>query len=253
MENKDNQRIVYFASDLHLGVPSKESSRIREKAFVDWLEMVSKDANEIYLLGDIFDMWFEYKTVVPRGYTRLLGKLAELSDKGISIKLFTGNHDMWMFGYFPEELNIPVLKKPEIININGLNCFIGHGDGLGKGDFSYKFLKAFFASSICQWLFARLHPNFGLGISNYLSKRSRIANGNYDEIFAGEEKELLIQFAKNYSSTTKIDYFIFGHRHLPMDIQLPNNNRLFNCGEWVNYRSYVRMMGTNAELLYYKD
>ena len=251
MKTGDNQHIVYFVSDLHLGVPDAKSSRERELKFIRWLDYVAQDADEIYLLGDIFDMWFEYKTVVPRGFTRLLGKLAELSDMGITLKLFTGNHDMWMFGYFPEELGIPVFYKPQIIEINGLRCYIAHGDGLGKGDFSYKFLKAFFASSVCQWLFARLHPNFGLGLSTYLSKRSRIANGNYDEIFQGEDKELLVKFAKEFPENQSINLFIFGHRHLPMYIDLGNNRKLFNSGEWVKACSYIRLADKNAELLYF--
>jgi UDP-2,3-diacylglucosamine hydrolase len=243
---------IYFVSDSHLGVPDYASSLEREKLLVKWLDSIKADAKEIYLLGDIFDYWFEYKWAVPKGHVRLLGKLAELSDSGISMHYFTGNHDMWMFGYFPRELNIPVYRKPVSREMNGKKFFIAHGDGLGPGDHKYKFIKKVFSNKLCQWLFARLHPNFGLWLIKYLSRKSRVANGDTDEVFLGEDKEFLIQFVKNNEKTTHYDYYIFGHRHLPLDITI-GTARQINTGDWVKNFSYAVWDGEKLELKYYKE
>jgi len=242
---------IYFASDCHLGVPDYESSLAREKIFVKWLDSIKSDAKEIYLLGDIFDYWFEYKQVVPKGFVRLLGKLAELSDSGIIIHYFTGNHDMWMFGYFPKELNIQVYRAPVEREINGKKIFIAHGDGLGPADKGYKFIKKVFSNKVCQWLFARLHPNFGIWLAKYFSRKSRIANGSNDEIFLGEEKERLIQYIIEKEKSSHFDYYIFGHRHLPIDMKI-GNARYINLGEWVNHFSYAIFEEGNLELKYFK-
>lgn len=223
---------VYFASDFHLGVPNAEQSLLREKKIVQWLCDIEIDAQHIFLVGDIFDFWFEYKTVVPRGYTRLLGKLASLCDKGIKVHYFTGNHDMWTFGYLEKELGVSLYRNPIEVAINNKKFFIGHGDGLGPGDKGYKFIKKVFASSFSQWLFARLHPNFGIGLANFWSGKSRAANGPIDEIFMGEEKEWLIIYCKEVLQKKHFDFFIFGHRHLLLDIALPNNARYVNLGDW---------------------
>jgi UDP-2,3-diacylglucosamine hydrolase len=243
---------IYFVSDSHFGVPDYASSLVREKILVKWLDSIKADAKELYLLGDIFDYWFEYKHAVPKGYVRLLGKLAELSDSGIAMHYFTGNHDMWMFGYFPKELNIPVYRKPVSREMNGKKFFIAHGDGLGPGDHRYKFIKKVFSNKVCQWLFARLHPNFGLWLIKYLSRKSRVANGDTDEVFLGEDKEFLIQFVKNHEKTTHYDYYIFGHRHLPLDITI-GNARQINLGDWVKNFSYAVWDGEKLELKYFKE
>lgn len=234
---------IYFASDFHLGVPDKASSIERERRVVRWLDEVAIDAQEIFLLGDVFDFWFEYKAVVPKGYIRLLGKLAELSDKGIKLHYFTGNHDMWVFGYFTEELNIPIYRGPIEREINGQHFYIAHGDGLGPGDHGYKFIKKVFASKISQWLFARLHPNFAFGLANFWSKKSRVANGPKDEKFLGEEKEWLVIHSKEVLQKKHYDYFIYGHRHLPLDIRVGEKSRYINLGEWVNHNSYAEFDG----------
>lgn len=239
---------IYFASDFHLGVPTYEKSLEREHKIVKWLESIRSDAEELYLLGDVFDFWFEYKTVVPRGYVRLLGKLAELSDAGIKIHYFTGNHDMWTFDYLEKELNFTIYRAPIEKTYNGKSFFIGHGDGLGPGDHGYKFIKKVFASKICQWLFARLHPNFGLGIANYLSKKSRIATGTTDEKFLGEENEWLVIYSKEILEKKHYDYLIFGHRHLPLDIKI-ENSRYINLGEWIQYFTYGVFDGEEFELI----
>jgi len=242
---------IYFASDCHLGVPDYENSLTREKIFVKWLDSIKADAKEIYLLGDIFDYWFEYRQVVPKGFVRLLGKLAELTDSGIIIHYFTGNHDMWMFGYFQKELNINIYRKPVELEINGHKFFIAHGDGLGPADKGYKFIKKVFSNKICQWLFARFHPNFGIWLAKYFSRKSRIANGITDEVFLGEEKERLIQFIKEKEKSTHFDYYIFGHRHLPIDLKI-GNSRYINLGEWVNNYSFAIWEEDELILKYFK-
>ena len=242
---------IYFASDFHLGVPDYERSLVREKKIVAWLDTIKKDAEEIYLLGDVFDFWFEYKTVVPRGYVRLLGKLAELSDSGIIIHYFTGNHDMWTFNYLSKELNVKIYRKPIEAKYGSKNFFIGHGDGLGPGDHGYKFIKNIFASSFCQWLFARLHPNFGIGLAEYFSKKSRVATGISDEKFLGEEKEWLVIHSKELLEKKHYDYLIFGHRHLPLDIKINGSSRYINLGDWIRYNSYGEFDGNEFSLKYF--
>ena len=243
---------IYFASDFHLGVPDYEKSLVREKLIVKWLDEIKHDAQEIYLMGDLFDFWFEYKNSVPKGFVRLLGKIAEISDSGIPVILFTGNHDMWMFDYLPKELGITIYREPIKRTYNNKTFYLGHGDGLGPGDNGYKFIKKIFASPFCQWLFARLHPNFALSMGNYWSTKSRLKNGPTDEKFTGEENEWLVIYAKEQLKAAPIDYFIFGHRHLPLDIKLSESSRYINLGEWVNYSSYAVFDGANLELKYYK-
>lgn len=241
---------IYFASDLHLGVPNREKSLVREKLFVQWLDDIKSDAEAIYLVGDIFDFWFEYKKAVPKGYVRLLGKLAEISDSGITIHIFTGNHDMWLFDYLEDEINAHIYREPIEVSLKGKRFFIGHGDGLGPGDNGYKLIKKIFKNKLCQWLFERIHPNLGISIAQYWSKKSRIANGEKNESYHGE-KEWLTQFCKEKIKTIEIDYFIFGHRHLPLEVDLGNNMTYINLGEWVNYNSYAVFDGKKLELKRY--
>ena len=245
------EKKIYFASDFHLGVPDYESSLVREKHIVKWLDEIKSDAEEIYLLGDVFDFWFEYKTVVPRGYVRLLGKIAELTDKGIIVHYFTGNHDMWTFDYLSKELNVKVYREPIEKEYNGKIFYIGHGDGLGPGDHGYKFIKKVFSSKISQWMFARLHPNAGIGIAEYFSKKSRVATGVSDEKFLGEEKEWLIIHSKEILAKKHFDYLIFGHRHLPLDLPINGKSRYINLGDWIRYFSYGVFDGKEFELKYY--
>jgi UDP-2,3-diacylglucosamine hydrolase len=248
---KTNKKI-YFASDFHLGVPSREESLIREKRIVKWLDEIKSDAEEIYLMGDLFDFWFEYKYTVPKGFVRLLGKIAEIADSGTPVTLFTGNHDMWMFDYLPQEIGVTIYRDPITRTYNGKKFYLGHGDGLGPGDHGYKFIKKVFANPVCQWLFERLHPNFALRIANYWSHKSRISNAPKDEQFKGEDGEWLVAYSKDILKKEHFDYFIFGHRHLPLDIKLSENSRYVNLGEWVNYNSYAVFDGERLELKYYK-
>ena len=246
---------IYFASDLHLGTPTDALSLKREKLFVQWLDEIKADAAEIYIIGDLFDFWHEYNTVVPKGFIRVQGKLAELCDAGIPVHVFTGNHDLWMFGYLEKELGVKLYTQPMQRTINGKKFFIGHGDGLGPGDHGYKFIKKVFSNKICQFLFKWLHPDIGVQLANYFSHRSRYGvagDKKVLETFKGENNEWLIQFAKQTLQQEHFDFFVFGHRHLPLDIALPNNSRYINTGDWIDYNSYAVFDGTHLELKYYK-
>ncbi|WP_257657195.1 UDP-2,3-diacylglucosamine diphosphatase [Parapedobacter lycopersici] len=238
---------IYFASDFHLGVPLNDTAYTREKRLVRWLDSIKSDAAELYLIGDIFDFWFEYATVVPKGFIRFLGKLAELTDAGIKITLFKGNHDMWMFGYLKDQLGATIIENELVITRGEKTFYLHHGDGLGPGDRKYKVLKKIFRSRFCQWLFARLHPNLGIGIAQRWSAHSRIASGG-KETFQGEDREWLVLYAKELIKKQHYDYFIFGHRHLPLDITLPNGSRYLNLGEWMNYYTYAVFDGEKLEL-----
>ena len=242
---------IYFLSDFHLGAPDPESSLAREKIVVEFLDNIKNDAAEIFIVGDIFDFWYEYRRVVPKGYVRLLGKLAEITDAGIKIHFFVGNHDMWMKDYFLEELNIPVYFEPQEFERNGKKFFIGHGDGLGPGDHGYKRLKKVFRNPICQWLFGILPPMAGMGLADYMSRRSRAQTGASEEIFLGEEKEWLIIYCKDVLKQKYFDFFVFGHRHLPIDFRLSNNSRYINLGDWIRYFTYAEFDGEELTLKSY--
>jgi UDP-2,3-diacylglucosamine hydrolase len=242
---------VYFLSDFHLGAPDAVTSLAREKRIVAFLCQAQQDASVIFIVGDMFDFWYEYGTVVPKGYTRILGKLAEITDSGIKVYFFVGNHDMWMSGYFEQELNIPVFHEEREYEFNGKLFLVAHGDGLGPGDHKYKFLKKIFRSRICQWLFGVLHPSLGMGIANYFSRKSREATGKTDKEFLGEDKEWLIIFSKEKLRHKKYNYFIFGHRHLPVDLPLNEHSRYINLGDWIRYNSYAVFDGEQLMLKYY--
>ena len=229
---------VYFASDQHLGAPTPEASFPREQKFVAWLDEVKKDAEAIFILGDLFDFWFEYKTVVPKGFVRVLGKLAEIKDSGIPIYFFVGNHDLWMRDYFEKELNIPVYHEPQEFTINGVKMLIGHGDGLGPGDKGYKRMKKVFTFPLFQWMFRWLHPDLGMKLGQYMSVKNKLISGDEDAKYLGDENEWLVQYCKKKLTETHYDYFVFGHRHLPLNIQLQENSRYINIGDWIQYFTY---------------
>ena len=242
---------IYFASDNHLGAPTTEASRPREKKFVAWLDEVKHDAAAIFLLGDLFDFWFEYKTVVPKGFTRTLGKLAEISDSGIPIHYFVGNHDLWMNGYFEKELGIPVYHKPQEFTFNSTSFFIGHGDGLGPGDKGYKRMKKVFTNPFFKWLFKWAHPDIGMRIAQYLSVKNKLISGDDDATFLGEENEWLAVYCKRKLEEKHRDFFVFGHRHLPLEIQLNETSKYINLGDWIQYYTYGVFNGENFELKKY--
>jgi UDP-2,3-diacylglucosamine hydrolase len=238
---------VFFASDMHLGAPDKESSNLREKNVVRWLTEIQHEAEAIVLVGDIFDFWYEYKKVVPRGYVRLLGKLAELSDAGIQIIFFTGNHDIWMFRYFQEELKAKVYTEPQVIEANGMRIMVGHGDGLGKGDYFYKLLKKVFTNPFCIWAFGRLHPNFAFGLAHSWSQKSRLTGiTSFDK-----ETDYLYNYCVSIEEKEHHDYYIFGHRHFPIKIPLNSTSTYINIGEWVTNAHYGVLDANGVELLKY--
>ncbi|MEQ9467722.1 MAG: UDP-2,3-diacylglucosamine diphosphatase [Ekhidna sp.] len=238
---------VYFASDFHLGIPNETESLEREQKIVRWLEHVSKDASVIFLLGDLFDFWFEYKTTIPKGFIRFQGKLAELRDRGIPIVIFTGNHDLWMFDYFPKQFGIPIYRKPIELEIRGKKFLIGHGDGLGPGDTRYKITKSIFTNKLCQWLFRWIHPDVGISIAKSWSRNSRIANDQFDEVFKGE-KEGLWQYCKSVNEKNPHDFYVFGHRHLSLALPVSDTSTYYNLGEWVNECPYLEFDGSEAVL-----
>jgi UDP-2,3-diacylglucosamine hydrolase len=246
-------RKIYFASDQHLGAPTAAESLPREVRFVRWLDIVKEDAQAIFLLGDLFDFWFEYRTVVPKGFVRVLGKLAELTDSGIPIYFFSGNHDMWMKDYFESELNIPVFHKPQEFTIDGKAFLIGHGDGLGPGDKGYKRMKKVFRSPVSQWFYRWLHPDLGVRLAQHLSVKNKLISGAEDVRFLGEENEWLVQYAKRKLESKHYDYFVFGHRHLPLTIPLGENSTYVNLGDWISYFTYGEFDGDKLWLKEFTD
>lgn len=244
---------IYFLSDFHLGVPTHVSSIEREKKVVAFLDEIKDSAFYIFIVGDMFDFWYEYKYVVPKGYVRILGKLAELTDRGIKIDFFVGNHDMWMKTYLQEELNIPVYFEPKTYEFNHKKFYIGHGDGLGPGDEGYKFLKKVFRNKLCIALFGMLPPYFGIGLANFFSRKSRAKTGHDDAVFLGENNEWLVIYSKEILAKEHFDYFIFGHRHLPLNISLNEHSKYINLGDWIKYFTYAEFDGSTLNLLEYKN
>lgn len=248
-----NTKKIYFASDFHLGAPDYDSSLIREKKIVSWLDSIEDTAQEIFLVGDLFDFWFEYKRAIPKGFVRLQGKIAHLTDKGIPVHVFTGNHDMWIFDYIPKELGVSLYREPIEREFFGKKYLIGHGDGLGPGDKGYKFIKKVFANKFCQWCFARLHPNFGIWLADKSSRTSRAKTGNDDEKYLGDENEWLVQYCKDTLKVKHYNYFIFGHRHLPLEIEVGDESKYINLGEWINYCTFLEIDENSVTLKEWHD
>lgn len=242
---------IYFASDFHLGSPDFAESRRREDRIVRWLNTIEPDCAELFLMGDVFDFWFEYRTVVPKGFVRLLGKLAAMADAGIKIWFFKGNHDMWVDDYFTREMGMEIVSDELVMERNGKKFFLHHGDGLGPGDRKYKILRKIFRNPLCQWLFSLIPPVIGMGIANRWSHSSK-ASSRAEEVSGGVEKEWLAVYAKEQLSSVHYDYFIFGHRHLPLDIDLGNGGKYINTGEWLKYNSYAVFDGAELKLEYFE-
>ena len=241
---------IYFCSDNHLGIPNRNLSLEREKIFITWLDQIKTDAQAIFFLGDLFDFWFEYKKVVPKGFTRLFGKLAELSDSGIDLFFFVGNHDCWIGNYFEDELGINVFHKKVDLNIDNYNIHIGHGDGLGPGDNKYKFLKLLFRNPILKKLFSFIHPDIGISLGSFLSQKNKIFSGS-EKVFESEDKEMLFSYCKDVLKTKYYHFFIFGHRHIPLELDLGNNSKYFNTGDWITHFSYLVYDGNSFNLIYF--
>ncbi len=246
--NIPSSKKIYFLSDFHLGAPTHSASLEREKKIVAFLEEIRSEAAVIFIVGDMFDFWYEYRKVVPKGYVRLFGKLAELTDSGIAVHFFVGNHDMWMKDYLTTELNIPVYFEGREFEFNGKQFLVAHGDGLGPGDKGYKFLKKIFRNPLCQWLFGILPPAIGIGLADYFSRKSREATGQHEQQFLGEKDEWLITYCREQLQKKHYDYLVFGHRHLPIDFALTPQSRYVNLGDWINYFTYAVFDGQHLGL-----
>lgn len=246
--NIKEDKKIYFCSDQHFGAPDEKNSKVREAKFICFLDEIKKDAQILFLLGDLFDFWHEYQTVVPKGYVRVLGKLAELSDFGITMYFFTGNHDLWMKDYLKTELNITIFNEPQEFLINNKQFLIAHGDGLGPGDFGYKRMKKIFTNPICQFLFRWLHPDIGMKLGTHLSRKNKMISGDDDVHFLGEDKEWLILYSKDKLKEKKYDFFVFGHRHLPMIHQI-EQAKYINLGDWISYFTYGEFSNQEFKLL----
>ncbi len=247
------QKKIYFASDFHLGIPDHDRSLVREKRMVAWLEMARADASEIYLMGDLFDFWFEYRTAIPRGYARLLGKLAEITDSGIPVHLFRGNHDMWAFNYLTEELNITLHRDPEFHEFNGVKFYLAHGDGLGPGDHGYKFIKKVFANRFNQWLFRLLHPDLGIRMALYWSRKSRAVATEKEKKDEERNKKLIEERIRIHSlemirNHPDLQFLIYGHYHYPMVSPLSETAIQVVLGDWITHFSYGVFDGRTFEL-----
>ena len=242
----------YFAADAHLGARFHQNPAGVEKKLVKWLDHIRSNASAVYFLGDMFDYWFEYKYVVPKGFVRFLGKLAELSDQGIEIHLFTGNHDIWMFNYLPEEIGAVIHRNVLTVDLLGKRFFLGHGDEVDHRSLTFRLLRAFFRNKLCQWLYAGIHPRwtFGFALNWSLSSRESGLTKAYSQEYRGENAEYLVTFAKEYLKThTDIHFFIFGHRHIMLDITLSPTSRLLIAGDWMKLFSYIEWDGQTLSLL----
>lgn len=243
---------VLFLSDFHLGIPNYDKSLERELKICSLLDQFKDSISDIYFVGDVFDFWFEYNTVIPKGYYRFFGKLAELADKGIQLHFFKGNHDMWMRDFFIKEFKAKIYSEPISITIQSKKFLLGHGDGLGPGDHKYKALKLFFSSSICKFLYRWIHPDIGMSIANYFSQRSRFAQESVVETYQGHTQEWLYIYAEDKLKSEQIDYFIFGHRHLPIYTSVSNSqSKYINLGDWLSYDTYAIFDGNDVSLYQY--
>ncbi|MGC4128616.1 MAG: UDP-2,3-diacylglucosamine diphosphatase [Bergeyella sp.] len=244
---------IYFASDQHFGAPTPAESKKREEKFIRWLDSIKADAQVLFLMGDLFDFWHEWKYVVPKGFVRVLGKIAELKDSGIEIYFFVGNHDLWMKNYFEEEFGIPVYFEKRIYEISGKKFLLAHGDGLGPGDKGYKRMKKLFTNPLAQWAFRWLHPDIAMKIAVYMSTKNKLISGEEDKQFLGEDKEFLIIYSKEKLKKEHFDYFVYGHRHLPMVLDLGQDSKYVNLGDWISYFTYGVFDGENFELKTFED
>ncbi|WP_417430710.1 UDP-2,3-diacylglucosamine diphosphatase [Halpernia sp.] len=250
---------IYFASDQHFGAPNPESSKIREAKFISWLDEIKKDAQVLFLMGDLFDFWHEWKHVIPKGFVRVLGKLAEIKDAGIDIYFFVGNHDLWMKNYLEQEIGATIFYEKQYFEINSKNFLLAHGDGLGPGDKGYKRMKKVFTNPVAQWFFKWLHPDIAMKMAIYFSTKNKMISGDEDKAFLGEDKEFLILYSKEKLKNEKIDFFIYGHRHLPMVLDLDASTshciikaKYINLGDWISYFTYGVFDGNEFQLNTFK-
>ncbi len=230
---------AYFASDFHLGAPNRELSLERERRIIAWLDFIMPNAQQVFLLGDIFDFWYEWKRAVPKGFVRFLAKLAELVESGTKLYFFTGNHDIWAYHYLADEIGAEIIRQPQLFEIQGKILYLGHGDGLGHHDRKYKIMKAFFTNRLLQWMFSNmLHPNFAL----WLGSKWSLSRNAYDRTpeFHGE-KEWLVEHIREIMPKVNADYYIFGHRHCAVEYPLDNNVTYINTGVWFKSSPYAEL------------
>jgi len=248
--------MIYFVSDQHFGIPTRTASAQREALFIRWLEQIRGDAEALYMMGDLFDFWFEYKTVVQKGYVRLFGKLAEIVDSGIPVYYFRGNHDIWAFDYLETEIGIKLYRKPMIETLKGKRFYLAHGDGIGKGDGGYKFIKKIFESRFNQWWFRLIHPDFGNRFAWFWAGKSRSSSHKKNKKHIEKEgatmnethvKNRLTNYCKELLKTEAIDYFVFGHYHQPIEHDITSEAKIFTVGDWYDYFSYVVFDGEKLE------
>ncbi len=238
--------MIYFISDIHLGLPDFKGSLPREKKLVQWLDNIKTTATDIYFLGDIFEFWYEWKSVIPKHFSRFFGKLAELSDLNIKLHYFTGNHDIWAFEYFEQEFGMKIYREPQQIKINNKSIYMAHGDGLGPGDKLYKKLKKIFTSKFLQWFFSNFfHPNFAFKIAKKISYQRDACNKN--PIFKGEQ-EWLIQHAIEVQKDEHFDFYIFGHRHIDIEYYINEQSKVIMLGDWIKKFTYAVFDGNDIKV-----
>jgi UDP-2,3-diacylglucosamine hydrolase len=249
---EESRKNVYFASDAHLGLDIFENPIDTERRLVRWMDSIKDSAKAIYFVGDMFDYWFEYKDVVPKGYSRFIGKMAELSDNGVEIHIFTGNHDIWMFGYFEKELGAIVHHKELITEIDGKKFYIAHGDGLGDPSISVRILRKFFRNKPCQALYKTIHPRLTVPLGYAWSRHNRKKKiGLKSEKYLGEKQEYLVEFAKKHAQDNDIDFYVFGHRHIVLDLLITPKQRVAILGDWIQNFSYGMWDGNNFSVEYF--
>ena len=245
---------IYFASDAHLGLTVYEDRFTAEKRLIRWMDSIKPTCKALYFVGDMFDYWFEYKYVIPKGFVRFIGKMAEFIDDGIPVYLYTGNHDVWMFGYFQKEIGATVYTQETILDLDGKKFYVAHGDGLGDPSLSFRFMRGFFRNKFCQFLYKWIHPDltmpFGLTWSHFNRKKKQ---GNEAESYLGEEREYLVQFAKKYSETHDIDFYVFGHRHIALDLNIGQEKKVVILGDWITNFTYAVWDGEQLELKKYEE
>jgi len=241
--------MIYFASDFHLGAPGIKDAEKHEAKVVAWLQHIQKDAKEVFLMGDLFDFWFEFKHVVPKGHLGFLAELKKMSDAGIRLHIFKGNHDLWFKDYFEKELKATIYTDPVVLTRNGVKLYLAHGDGLGPGDKGYKFIKWVFTRSLFQWMFKWLHPDIGIGLARFWSNKSSQKSREKDAVFLGEENEWLIIHSKEMvEKDPDLRYLVYGHRHYPLDLELPNGGHYINLGDWIQSFTYGQLTDGQFEL-----
>ncbi len=247
---------IYFIADAHLGSWAVSHHRTQERRLVRFLDDIKNKAGAVYMLGDMFDFWYEWRRVVPRGFTRFLGKISELTDLGVEVHYFIGNHDIWAFDYLNRECGVVLHREPLTTELYGKEFFIAHGDGMGDPKKSFHIIRSIFHNKTCQWMFSRLlHPNVAMRFGLTWARHSRLKREEGEEPpYMGEDKEYLVLFTKEYKKThPNIDFFIYGHRHIELDLVLSRDTRMLVLGDWITQFTYARWDGEHLTLANYLE